>query len=95
MANDVVHFSKCFSAIGDFSVENFLFSFCLILKIGLFGLLVFNFLSSLYILVITPLLDVGLMNIFSYSAGCRFVLLMLSFALQKIFQSQEVPFINC
>ena len=52
-------------------------------KIGLFGLLESNFLSSLYILDISPLLDVGLVKIFSQSVGCLFVLLTVSFALQK------------
>ena len=44
-----------------------------------------NFLSSLYILEIRPLSDVGLVTIFSHSVGCRFVLLTVSFALQKLF----------
>ena len=35
--------------------------------VGLFGLLVSNFLSSLYILDISPLSDVGLVKIFSHS----------------------------
>ena len=43
-----------------------------------------NFLSSLYILDISPLSDVGLVNIFSQSVGCCFVLLTVSFALQKL-----------
>jgi hypothetical protein len=42
-------------------------------------------LSSLYILDISPLLDVGLVKIFSQSVGCHFVLLTVPFALQKIF----------
>ena len=44
-----------------------------------------NFLSSLYILEIRPLSDVGLVKIFSHSVGCHFVLLTMSFALQKLF----------
>ena len=44
-----------------------------------------NFLSSLYVLEIRPLSDVGLMKIFSHSVGCGFVLLTMSFALQKLF----------
>ena len=43
-----------------------------------------NFLSSLYILEIRPLSDVGLVKIFSHSVGCHFVLLTVSFALQKL-----------
>ena len=41
--------------------------------------------SSLYILDISALLDVGLLKIFSHFVGCRFVLLMVSFALQNHF----------
>ena len=52
--------------------------------IGLFGSLESNFLSSLYILDISSLLDVGLVKIFSQSVVCFFVLLRVSFALQKL-----------
>ena len=44
-----------------------------------------NFLSSLYILEIRPLSDVGLVKLFSHSVGRRFVLLTMFFALQKLF----------
>jgi hypothetical protein len=44
-----------------------------------------NFLSSLYILVISPLSHVELVTILSQSVGCCFVLLTVSFALQKLF----------
>ena len=52
--------------------------------IELFGSLESNFLSSLYILDISPLSDVGLVKIFSQFVGCHFVLLTVSFALQKL-----------
>jgi hypothetical protein len=38
--------------------------------------------SSLYILNNSPLSDLGLVNIFSQSLGCLFVILTESFALQ-------------
>ena len=44
-----------------------------------------NFLISLYILEISPLSDVELVKIFSHSLDCQFVLLTVSFALQKLF----------
>ena len=44
-----------------------------------------SFLSTLYILKISSLLDVRLVKIFSHSVVCCFVLLMVSFALQKLF----------
>ena len=43
-----------------------------------------SFLSSLYILEISHLSDVELVKIFSHSVGCCFVLLIVSFALQKL-----------
>ena len=55
-----------------------------ILKIGLFRFAGSNFWSSLYILEISPLSDVGLVTIFSHSVGCCFVLLTVSFSLQKL-----------
>jgi hypothetical protein len=44
-----------------------------------------NFLSSSYVLDINPLSDIGLVKIFSLYIGCHFVLLMVPFALQKLF----------
>lgn len=45
----------------------------------------FKFLSSLYILAISPLLDMELEKILSHSVVCLFVQLMVSFALQNLF----------
>ena len=59
---------------------------CTPFSIGFFGSLVSNFLSSLYILDITPLSDIGLVKIFSQSVGCLFVLLTVSFALTEAWQ---------
>jgi hypothetical protein len=73
-----------FSAIPVSSVENSLFSSVPHLLIGLFGSLESNFLSFLHILNIISLWDVGLVRIFSQSVGCCFVLLTVSFALQKL-----------
>jgi hypothetical protein len=50
----------------------------------LFGFLETNFLSSLYILDISPLSDFRLVKIFPQSVGCCFVLLTVSFTLQKL-----------
>ena len=51
---------------------------------GLFDFLQTTFLSSLYILNISPLSDLGLVKIFSQSVGCHFVPLTVSFALQNL-----------
>ena len=42
-------------------------------------------LSSLQILYIIPLSDVQIVKIFSHSVGCLFILLIVSFAVQKLF----------
>ena len=74
----------CFSDIWYSSVENTLFSSVPHYLIELFGFLESNFLSSLYILDNSLLLDAGLVKIFSQPTGCFFVLLTVSFALQKL-----------
>jgi hypothetical protein len=85
MPKDVEHFFRCFSAIQNSSVENSLFSFVpIFLLIRLFDSLVSSFLSSLYILDISPLSDGELVKTFSQSVGCHLVLLTVAFALQKL-----------
>ena len=58
----------------------------------LFDFLESTFLSSLYILDISPLSEVGLVKIFSQSFGGLFVLLTVSFT--EALQFYEVPFVN-
>jgi hypothetical protein len=84
MTKEVKLFFKCFSANWYSSVENSLFSSVPYFLIGLFGSIESIFLNSLFILGISPLSDVGLVKIFSQSVGCCFVLLTVSFALQKL-----------
>jgi hypothetical protein len=81
MVKDVEHFFKCFSALWHFSVENSLFSSVPHYLMRLFEFLELSFLSSLYILDISPLSDLGLVRILSQSVGGLFVLLTVSFAL--------------
>ena len=71
MARDVEQFLKCLSAILDSPVKSFLFRSVLHFFIGVFVLLMSNFLSFLYILDIRPLSDVGLMKVFSHSVDCH------------------------
>ena len=63
MTKDVEHFFRFFSVLRDSSIENSV-KLCSPFLIGLFGSLESNFLSSLYILDISPLKDVGLVKIF-------------------------------
>jgi hypothetical protein len=64
---------------------------CTLFLMGLFEFLEFNFLSSLHILDISPLSDLGLVKIFSHSVGYLFVLLTVSFALQKLCNFMRSP----
>jgi hypothetical protein len=60
----------------------------------LFEFLESSFLSSLYILDISPLSDLGLVKILSQSVGDLFVLLTVSFALQKFCNSMRSHLLN-
>jgi len=50
-------------------------------KGGFFGV----FMHSLCILDTNPLSDMSFASVFSYSVGCLFALLMVSFAMQNLF----------
>jgi hypothetical protein len=81
MIKDVEHFFRCFSVLRYSSVENSLFSSVPHFLTGLFEFLEFSFLSSLCMLDISPLSDLGLVKILSQSVGGLYVLLTVSFAL--------------
>jgi hypothetical protein len=82
---DGKHFFMCFLAIWISSFEKVLFSSVAHFFIGsvIFGRLVF--MSYLYILVISPLSEVKVANIFSYFMGGLFNLETISFVVQKDF----------
>jgi hypothetical protein len=84
MIKDVEHFFRCFSVIRYSSVDNSLFSSVPDFLMGLFDFLESSFLSSLYISDISPLSDLGLVKIPLQSVGGLFVLLTVSFALEKL-----------
>jgi hypothetical protein len=84
MTKDVEYFLRCFLPIRYSSVVNSLVNSVPQFLIGLFDFLESNFLSSLHILDISSLSDLGLIKIFSKSVGCHFVLLTVCFALQKL-----------
>jgi len=74
ITNDVEHFFWCISATPYSSAVNSLFSSELQFLLGLLVSLQSNFMSSLYILDISPLSVVGLVKVFSQSVCCCLVL---------------------
>ena len=70
--------------------------------VGLLGRMIVLFLvflllscmSCLHILNINPLSVISFANIFSHSAGCLFILLMVSFAVQKLLSLIYFAFVS-
>ena len=66
------------------SLEKCLFRSFSNFLIGFFFFLALSYMSCLYVLEINPLSVVSFAIIFSYSEGCLFTLLIVSFAVQKL-----------
>jgi hypothetical protein len=94
MTEDIEHIFRYFSAIRYSSGENSLFSSVPYFLIGLFGFLESKCLSSLYILDISPLSDLGLIKIFFPICWWHFCLIGSVLCLTEALKLYEVPFVD-
>ena len=85
MDSDAEHPFICLWALCMSYVEKCLFRSFVHFLIGLLVFLVWSHVSSLYIFEIKPLAEVSLANIFSHIVGSRFILLVFTLAMQKLF----------
>jgi hypothetical protein len=95
MTNNVEHFFRCFSVLYGYLVENSLFGSVTHFLIGLFGSLESNLFSSLYILDISPPLNVGLVKKNFQIYWLPFHSIDSVLCLPGALQFYEVLFVNC
>ena len=83
MISEVEHLFMCLLALNMSSLEKRHSDLLPIFNCVVWGFSILNCVGSFYIFYINPLSDVSFANIFSYSVGGIFGLLMVSFTVQN------------
>ena len=98
MSSEVEHFLSYVygpSVLPPSSLEKYLFRAFAHFLIGLFVFLLLSHMSSLYILVIKPLSNGSLANLFSHTVDSLFILIMVPFLRKWDFENQMDSVISC
>ena len=93
MASDAEHLFICLGTLFKSCLEMCLFKSFAHFLIGFFVFLEWIHMNSLYILEIKHLSKVSLANMFPYTLGSLFILILFSSPVQELFYFGEIPFV--